>query len=466
MGDRRRNERAQRAPNSASDGDRSVAEGTGPATATPRHLVPPRSRALEFLLLAAAAIAAPLAWWFLGTLWRGANSYNDFHDYWLAAKLITLGQSPYNIEALRALAKTEHLQFLVGGGYQYPLPFAVAMIPFTALSFGNAVLLFNSVSLAVFGLSVAGWIGWAHGWAAELQWRRLALAGAAGCYPPIYGTIANGQANLVLFPLVGVGIALALDGTSVAQRASGGVLAGLAAIVKLVPAVLAVPLAVGRRIDAAAGIAAGALGTLLIADLLVPQGASGGSGLSSLFDTDPYFTNQSFNGFVSRIVRDSDRTVALWKAGFDPKLPRLALTVAFGLATLAVLWRNRGRLASRRGLALGLGFALVAGVIGAPKNSFWNQASALFAVGLLLAVDVPDLRLSRLGRTDLVLLGCWLAGSATFALYWTFPPAKTIALAPLVSVLESSSLYGLLALWWLLARRLRASQTSAGATIS
>ena len=44
--------------------------------------------------------------------------------------------------------------------------------------------------------------------------------------------------------------------------------------------------------------------------------------------------------------------------------------------------------------------------------------------------------------------------------------AKTIALAPLVSVLESSSLYGLLALWWLLARRLKMDQTSAEATIS
>jgi hypothetical protein len=259
---------------------------------------------------------------------------------------------------------------------------------------------------------------------------------------------------------------LALDGSSAARRAGGGVLAGVAAIVKLVPAVLAVPLAIGRRIDAAAGIAAGALGTLLVADLLVPQGVSGGTGLASLFDTDPYFTNQSFNGFVSRIVRDSDRTVALWKAGFDPRLPMLALTVIFGLATLAILWWNRGRLASRRGLALGLGLALVAGVIGAPKNSFWNQASALFAIGLLLAVETPDLRLSLLGRTDLVLVGCWLAGSAIFALYWTSPPSKTIVLAPVVSVLESSSMYGLLALWWLLARRLRLDQTSAGATIS
>jgi hypothetical protein len=421
-----------------------------------------RSRCVEFTLVAAAAIAVPLAWWLLGTLWRGANSYNDFHDYWLAAKLITLGQSPYDVAALKAIATTEHLQFLVGGGYQYPLPFAVAMIPFTALPFGTAVLVFNSISLALFGLTASGWIGWAHGWGPALRWRRLALAAAAGLYPPIYGTIANGQANLILFPLIGLGVVLALDGNSVVRRSGGGILVGLAAIVKLVPGVLAVPLAIGRRIDAAAGIAAGALGTLLVADLLAPQGASGGSGLASLFDADPYFTNQSFNGFMSRIVRDSDRTVALWKGGFDPKLPMLVLTVAFGLATFAVLWWNRGRLASRRGLVLGLGFALVAGVIGAPKNSFWNQASALFAVGLLLAVDVPDLRLSRLGRLDLILLAGWLAGSAVFALYWTFSPAKTVVLAPVVSLLESSSLYGLLALWWLLARRLRLQEPGTG----
>ena len=418
-------------------------------------LVTGRWRFLEFTLVTAAAVAVPVAWWLLGTLWRGANSFNDFHDYWLAAKLITLGQSPYDVVALKALAAAEHLQFLVGGGYQYPLPFAVAMIPFTAMPFGTAVLVFNSISLGLFGLTVSGWIGWAHGWAPALRWRRLALAAAAGLYPPIYGTIANGQANLILFPLIGLGVVLALDGVGVLGRIGGGFLIGLAAIVKLVPGVLAVPLAVARRIDATAGIVAGALGTLLVADVLAPQGASGGSGLASLFDTDAYFTNQSFNGFMSRLVRDSDRTVALWKAGFDPKLPMLALTVAFGLTTFAVLWRNRSRLASRRGLALGLGFALVAGVIGAPKNSFWNQASALFAVGLLLAVDGPDLRLSRLGRLNLILLAGWLAGSAVFALYWTFPPPKTIVLAPLVSLLESSSLYGLLGLWWLLARRLR-----------
>jgi hypothetical protein len=413
-----------------------------------------RARSLEFALLALVALGVPLTVWLLETLVRGPHSFNDFHDYWLAGKLITQGQSPYDLAALKELAKSEHLTFLVGGGYQYPLPFAVAMIPFTLLPFTAAALLFNGISLVLFGLTVAAWIGWAHGWAPELRRRRILLALAAGFYPPVYGTIANGQANLVLFPLLGLGVALAMDGRTWRRRGTGGVLLGLAAIVKLVPGVLVVPLAIGRRLDAAVAIVAGALGAMVAAVLIAPQGGIGGAGLASLLDSDSYYTNQSFNGLVTRIVRDSDRTVALWRQGFDPRLPTLLLTAALGLATLAILWSERDALATRRGLALGLGLALVAGIAGAPKNSFWNQAAALFAVGLLFRVDLPDLDLSRLRRIDLILLGCWLVGSAVFVVYWSSPPPKTIPLAPLVSILESSSLYGLLALWLLLARRL------------
>jgi hypothetical protein len=103
---------------------------------------------------------------------------------------------------------------------------------------------------------------------------------------------------------------------------------------------------------------------------------------------------------------------------------------------------------------LGLGFALVAGIAGAPKNSFWNQASILPAIGLMLAVEAPDLKLSRLGRTNLILLGCWLAGSAIFTLFWTVPPPKSIPLAPIFTILESSSLFGVLAIWWMFVRLL------------
>ena len=420
-----------------------------------------RSRVLDFIALAVAAVLVPVAWWTLWVIVKGQHNFNDFHDYWLAAKLITLGRSPYDLDALQALANAEHLKFVVGGGYLYPLPFAVAMVPFAALPFTTSVLVFNYLSLVLFGLTVSAWLGWAHGRAPELRRRRLVMAFLAGMYPPVYGTIANGQANLVLFPLMAAGLVLSLDGQKLVHRGPGGVLLGLATIVKLVPGVLVLPLALGRRIDAAFGIVVGALGALLAANLIVPWAGNGDSGFAYAFNrADEYFTNQSFNGFVTRLVRDSDRTVALWPEAFDPRPAMMVLTVAFGLATVAVLWWQRSALATRRGLALGLGFALVAGVAGAPKNSFWNQAFALLAVGMLLAVEAPDLRLSRLGRTNLILLGCWLAGSAIFALYWTFPPPKSIPLAPMFTILESSSLFGLLAIWWLFVRLLRRPSAS------
>jgi hypothetical protein len=428
---------------------------------TPRQSRTRRSRVLDFIALAVAAVLVPVAWWTLWVIVKGQHNFNDFHDYWLAAKLITLGRSPYDLDALQALANAEHLKFVVGGGYLYPLPFAVAMVPFAALPFTTSVLVFNYLSLVLFGLTVSAWLGWAHGWAPELRRRRLVMAFLAGMYPPVYGTIANGQAILVLFPLMAAGLVLSLDGQKLVRRGPGGVLLGLAAIVKLVPGVLVLPLALGRRIDAAFGIVVGALGALLAANLIVPWAGNGDSGFAYAFNrADEYFTNQSFNGFVTRLVRDSDRTVALWPEAFDPRPAMMVLTLAFGLATVAVLWWQRSALATRRGLALGLGFALVAGVAGAPKNSFWNQAFALLAVGMLLAVEAPDLRLSRLGRTNLILLGCWLAGSAIFALYWTFPPPRSIPLAPMFTILESSSLFGLLAIWWLFVRLLRRPSAS------
>jgi hypothetical protein len=131
-----------------------------------------------------------------------------------------------------------------------------------------------------------------------------------------------------------------------------------------------------------------------------------------------------------------------------------ALTGALALATLAVLWRARGRLADRRGAAIGLGLALVAGIIGAPKESFWNQAIALVAVGLLLAVETPDLRVGRLGRIDRALLCIWFGTAILWAAQWAIEPPADGHLGSLVTLLWSSSLYGMLALWLLMARRL------------
>jgi alpha-1,2-mannosyltransferase len=174
------------------------------------------------------------------------------------------------------------------------------MVPLALLPFGAAAALFGVASVAAFALTVA--------WGAT-QWfpgaghrRRVALAVVAGLHPPVYGSVAMGQANLVLLPLLAYGAALAVAGTTAAGRFRGGLAAGLAAVVKLVPAVWIVPLALGRRFGATAGIAVAAGVAMVVAIVLVPWGVAGSGGLASLLEADPFYTNQSINGFVSRLV--------------------------------------------------------------------------------------------------------------------------------------------------------------------
>jgi hypothetical protein len=410
-----------------------------------------RVRVSEFVRLAIAAAAIPLAGWLFWAFVLHLGP-NDFHDYWLAGKLLLEGRSPYDTQAMADLAAREHLTFLVGGGFSYPLPFAVAMVPLALLPFAAAATVFGLASLSAFGVTVAAGIGWAFGWDAALTRRRLFVAVGAGLYLPVYGSMAMGQANLILFPLLGAGAILALEGETPARRSLGGVFVGLAAIVKLVPAVIAVPLVLGRRFGAAAGIVAGALGAFALAVVAAPWAASGSGGLASLLDPDAFYSNQSINGFVTRLVVGSDKSVPLWSGGFDPRPVMLLATAAFGLATLAILWLARERLSTRRGAALGLGLALVAGVIGAPKTSFWNESILLIAVAALLAVETPDLRLGRLSRFDRVLLGTWFASAVAWGALWAASPGTGGSLSGLVTLLWSSSLYGLLALWWLFAR--------------
>ncbi len=420
-------------------------------------------RLREPITLFLLAIAIPLIGWAFWAFVLRLGS-NDFKDYWLAGKLLLAGHSPYDTRALASQAAAEGLSLTVGGGYSYPLPFALAMVPLAELPYDAAFLIFNLVSLACFGATVAAWVLWAHGstasgpeasGAAVSQRRRAGLALAAGAYAPIYGTVVNGQANLVLFPLLAAGCILAWKSHGTTGL-GGGVLVGLAAIVKLFPAVIVVPLAMARRGAASIGLVAGA-GVMLAGSVaLLPWAASGSGGLASLFDADGYYTNQSVNGFVTRLVKDTDRTSALLPHAFDPRLGMLALAAALGVATLVVLWRSRAVICTRTGLALAIGLALVAGIAGAPKNSFWNQALALVAVGLIVAVEAPDLRLSRFGRTGAGLLAIWFVTAWLWAGIWAINPVASHSgpLAPVVTLLWSTSLYGLIGLWLLFARRL------------
>lgn len=239
----------------------------------------------------------------------------------------------------------------------------------------------------------------------------------------------------------------------------GGVAVGLAGVIKLVPAVVALPVAIGRRWVAAAGVVLGFAGSVVLASLVVPFAASGSGGLADLVGPDAYFTNQSINGFVSRLIRDSDRTRALFPGAFDPLVVSLALAAAFGLATLWLLWGARSELATRRGLSLAMALVTVAAVAAAPKNAIWNEVLVLVGVGLLVAVLMPDLRLSRLDRLDRWLLAGWLLGAVVQTYLWEEPQVLDGKNAVFVTLIQSAAFYGLLALWAVCARHVRRMRT-------
>jgi hypothetical protein len=422
---------------------------------------------VRFVLLAVLAMVVPLVHWIFRTTHDHPQMFNDFHDYWLASRLILEGHTPYDLGALRDMAHREGLSFVVGTGYSYLLPFAVVMIPFALLPFTTAVLTFNGLSLVLFGLTVAVWLRRLH--PAATTWRQAIVAVAAGAYPPVYGTLANGQANLVVLAPFALGV-LALVATPAVNRRhltdlAGGIAIGLAGVVKLVPAAVLAPMTIGRRLTAVAGTVIGFVGSVALATLAVPYAARGSSGLADLVSPDPYFTNQSINGFVTRLVRDSDRTRAIWAGAFDAAIVSIVLAGLFGVLVLAALWRARDALTTREGLMLGMALTTVSAVIAAPKNAIWNEALVLVAVGLLVAAVSSDLRRSAFGRVDRLLLVGWLTGVVVQTYLWEEPQVLEGRPDAFITLIQSAALYGLVALWFLCARRMFRITRRAGVAI-
>lgn len=428
-----------------------------------------RGGPLEGVILGGLAAVGPLAAWGMAALAgsSGAPVFNDFNSYWLAGRLVAAGQSPYDLAALVAEAERTGRAFVLGTGYSYPPPFAVAMIPLGRLPFDVAVALFLGASVVAFAAAVAAWLRWLPipegGRAAgarrfPIRWRRLAALGA-GCFPPVLGSVAAGQANLLVTAVLAAGVAAMVRHPPGGRPFPGGALAGLAAVVKVVPAVLVVPLVLGGRWRDAAALALAVAGALLAASLLAPWATGGGESLLALLEPDPYFTNVSINGFVSRLVRSTDMFPAVLPGAFDPALVACVLTAALALATLAVLWAARRRLRTTGGLATGLALALLAAIAGAPKDSLWNATPALLAGALLLVPRGPE---GGEPIPDRALVAAFIAGPLVQVAAWAAAPSAPAGPpAAVLNLAGSAALLGLLALWWYAARRLGVGGRSA-----
>jgi hypothetical protein len=273
---------------------------------------------------------------------------NDFWDYWGAARILNSGGDPYDRHLLGQVLAASGLHSTVGTGYSYPVLLAELARPLGLLPPGPAAVAFTAGSLAALGLAVALLVSPIGGWKAVL------VATAAGLFAPVDGTLYFGQVNLYLLPL----LVLSYRGV---QRP---LLIALAAAVKLYPAALLVGFArEGRKgarlaITSIVVMAAVAVGPNLVAG----RGSYAGNVLQ-MFGPDPYWSNQSINGWLSRVLHGG------------PVTPLMLITcTALGSVVAAIL--------ARRSHTWQDAFALLLcySVVAAPKNSLWNFAPLIIAL--------------------------------------------------------------------------------------
>lgn len=347
-----------------------------------------------------------------------AGLFNDFYDYWLAAHVLAAGGNPYDSSALAAAAGHGGLHYTVGTGYSYPVLFAYLCVPLTALSPGVAAWVFSVLSLAGLGVAVALLAGSLD----TASSGEVVLLGAiSGALTPITGSLYFGQANLLVLALL-----------ALAYRATWRPAAlGLAAAIKLFPVVALGALAARGResIRTLIGTAAATLALIVLPNLVA--GRSGAGEASSLFGADPFWTNQSLNGFVSRLSMKAEFT--------SPPLPgipvvpvALVMAIVLGLAVLVVLVRAGGR--PWTGC---LALALAYGVVAAPKNSLWNYTPML----LLAFYCWPRARRSR-SATAVLIGGFGLIELQSLIDYFR----ATFYTTPALTWLSSMALYGALVL--------------------
>lgn len=245
----------------------------------------------------------------------------DFTTYYLAARALAAGQSPYDQAVLNRLAAE-------GGGldvvaYIYPPVFAVLLRPLAMLPHPTAAAVWFWLNLAwlVAGVAlVARWLALGPAaLAAGLLWAAL--------LPPTHDTLLLGQVNTLLLALVaGALLAVGREPRGAGGELAGGALLALAAVIKLFPAVFVLVLAAHGRWRAVA-----AFGVGVVALMAAGVGWGGGPALTAtwLVEVLPRFSggfptpfNQSLELAVGRLFSPTPVT-ALW-----PGAPARPVTLA------------------------------------------------------------------------------------------------------------------------------------------
>ncbi|WP_433081838.1 glycosyltransferase 87 family protein [Dactylosporangium sp. CA-052675] len=198
-------------------------------------------------------------------------------------------------------------------GFTYPPFGALVLVPFAVLPWTGAVILYSVITVAA-TLVTTWWLltpeARRKGW--ELPFALVLALAVISALEPIRENYTFGQINMVLVLLVLADLLVLLP------RGSrwAGVLIGLAAAIKLTPAIFIVYLLLSRRYRAAITAAVSAAVASLLAFAVMPRGSIDfwtdalwkGEGLGNA----AYTFNQSFYGMLARLSAPGDPNRLVW----------------------------------------------------------------------------------------------------------------------------------------------------------
>ena len=322
--------------------------------------------------------------------------HSDFAVYYLAALVGRLNPSMLYAD-LAQLSSLTGLMLNPASPYFYPPPFALLVQPLSWLPPDKAGILFfwlNVLSILTVGTLIVKWQrGKLAGWLGLLLW--LAL-------PSVWDALYHGNITLILTFLTFAGMLGMLSEKKWVQFL-GGMMVGLAAAVKIYPALLFVATLWRRKwVYGAGGIAVLLLylgaGALAFPWSLWGQFLLGLGGHASGLETqsNSFVWNQSlwafwrkmaYSGEIRLNIQQVDLGSVTFSALISPVVAQtLALIMAFCVIGLSawVIWRLR--VGDRRELELGWCLLLLAMLILSPIT--WHHYLALLAPVLPMALVI------------------------------------------------------------------------------
>lgn len=296
----------------------------------------------------------------------------DFYDYYYAAEAVRSGVDPYDAAWAHARGVADGVPVIEGSNYIYPAWFAAVLTPLTALPPRVAASLWYVLSAVVL-LVLLGRLAPAP----RQRWLALGLL-----FPPALFSLFVGQVNIVLLAL----LVWSWEGRD-RRPATAGALLGLAAAIKLTPALLLLVPLFRRRYRFVTAAAFVGLACISLGELAAPGSSAGflrhvvpDVGVLDVRHAHP--ANQSISALFLRLFTENDWTVPWINA---PELARaLSGVVSAALVGVAgwTAWRARAGYASDEARAWAVGIAVL--VVVSPLAWEATFVLTLLAMSLLL----------------------------------------------------------------------------------